>query len=45
MTDLRPLLWTKMNDTLHLDAAEAEAQSPALLSKRDFCGFDGIGQQ
>ena len=33
--DLRPLLWTKMNDTLHLDAAEAEAQSPALLPKRD----------
>ncbi|SPJ28067.1 alpha/beta hydrolase [Falsiruegeria mediterranea] len=32
--DLRPLLWTKMNNTLHLDASEAEAQSPALLPKR-----------
>ncbi|WP_164659641.1 alpha/beta hydrolase [Tropicibacter sp. Alg240-R139] len=32
--DLRPLLWTKMNDVLHLDASEAEAQSPALLPKR-----------
>lgn len=29
--DLRPLLATRMNDTLRLDPAEAEAQSPALL--------------
>ena len=28
--DLRPLLATRMNDTLRLDQAEAEAQSPAL---------------
>jgi acetyl esterase/lipase len=28
--DLRPLLLTKMNETLHLDAPEAEAESPAL---------------
>ncbi|MBT8167565.1 alpha/beta hydrolase [Phaeobacter gallaeciensis] len=33
--DLRPLLGTKMNDTLHLDAAEAEAQSPVLHPKRE----------
>lgn len=32
--DLRPLLWTKMNNTLQMDASEAEAQSPALLPKR-----------
>jgi acetyl esterase/lipase len=30
--DLRPLLRTQMNATLHLDAAEALAESPALLS-------------
>jgi acetyl esterase/lipase len=29
--DLRPLLATAINDTLHLDAAEAAAESPALL--------------
>jgi acetyl esterase/lipase len=29
--DLRPLMNTKMNDTLRLDIAEAQAQSPALL--------------
>lgn len=29
--DLRPLIWTKMNETLNIDAAEAAAQSPALL--------------
>lgn len=28
--DLRPLLWTRMNETLRLDEAEAEAESPAL---------------
>lgn len=33
--DLRPLLLTRMNDTLGLDAAEAEAESPALLRPRD----------
>ncbi|MCO5156245.1 MAG: alpha/beta hydrolase fold domain-containing protein [Aquamicrobium sp.] len=30
--DLRPLIRTKMNETLRLDAAEAAAQSPALLA-------------
>jgi len=30
--DLRPLIATKMNETLRLDAAEAAAQSPALLA-------------
>lgn len=29
--DLRPLMWTKMNDTLKLSEAEARSQSPALL--------------
>ncbi len=29
--DLRPLMRTKMNETLNIDAAEAAAQSPALL--------------
>lgn len=32
--DLRPLLWTAMNETLHLDMAEALAESPALLTPR-----------
>ncbi len=30
--DLRPLMRTKMNETLRLDTAEAAAQSPALLA-------------
>lgn len=29
--DLRPLLWTDINEDLRLDAAEAAAESPALL--------------
>ncbi len=29
--DLRPLMWTAMNDLLRLDEAEARAESPALL--------------
>ena len=29
--DLRPLMWTAMNDILKLDEAEARAESPALL--------------
>lgn len=33
--DLRPLMATAMNDTLHLDMAEARAQSPALLEPMD----------
>lgn len=33
--DLRPLLRTQMNATLHLDRAEALAESPALLSPLD----------
>ncbi|AUH33783.1 alpha/beta hydrolase [Paracoccus tegillarcae] len=32
--DLRPLLRTAINDTLHLDPQEAAAESPALLSPR-----------
>lgn len=32
--DLRPLLHSAMNETLKLDAAEAEAESPALLKPR-----------
>lgn len=34
LADLRPLLRTAMNDTLHLDVSEAVAQSPALRSPR-----------
>ena len=33
--DLRPLMNTKMNDTLRLDLAEARAESPALLEPLD----------
>jgi arylformamidase len=32
--DLRPLLLSRMNEILHLDEAEATAQSPALLTPR-----------
>ncbi len=34
LTDLRPLMRTEMNKTLRLDAAEAAAESPALLVPR-----------
>jgi len=34
LADLRPLLRTAMNDTLRLDATEAAAESPALLTPR-----------
>lgn len=34
LSDLRPLMQTDMNRTLHLDLAEAEAESPALLARR-----------
>ncbi|WP_108663241.1 alpha/beta hydrolase [Acuticoccus kandeliae] len=33
--DLRPLLATRMNETLHLDLAEARRESPALLDPAD----------
>lgn len=33
--DLRPLLRTRLNDALRLDAAEARAESPALLEPRE----------
>ena len=33
--DLRPLMQTSMNDTLHLDLTEASAESPALAMPRD----------
>lgn len=35
--DLRPLLRTRMNATLRMDAAEAAAESPALLRPMDGC--------
>lgn len=35
VTDLRPLMQTAMNGDLQLDAAEAEAESPALGPRRD----------
>ena len=35
--DLRPLLETKMNDTLNLDAAEASGESPALHARAGSC--------
>ena len=34
LTDLRPLMETTMNDDLQIDAAEALAESPALLARR-----------
>lgn len=37
LSDLRPLAQTSMNDNLHLDAAEAEAESPARLPRRKGC--------
>ncbi len=42
--DLRPLLRTRLNDDVRLDAAEAEAESPALLTPRtdiDIIGWVG----
>ncbi|AKH99315.1 esterase/lipase [Hoeflea sp. IMCC20628] len=30
--DLRPLMQTEMNDTLHIDASEAQSESPVLLT-------------
>ncbi len=35
LADLRPLMRTAMNQTLHIDDAEALAESPALLARRD----------
>jgi arylformamidase len=37
LSDLAPLMDTKMNATLHLDAAQAAAESPALLARRPGC--------
>lgn len=34
LSDLRPLLRTSMNDVLELDAAEAAAESPVLMTRR-----------
>ena len=34
LADLRPLMQTSMNETLRLDAEEAEAESPALMEER-----------
>lgn len=35
LADLRPLMRTTMNEKLHLDTAEAVAESPALLGRRE----------
>ncbi|MHC1551121.1 alpha/beta hydrolase [Phyllobacterium sp. K27] len=35
LTDLRPLMKTKMNETLRLDATEARLESPALLEPQE----------
>jgi acetyl esterase/lipase len=35
LTDLRPLIRTRMNETLHLDEEEARRESPALLDPID----------
>lgn len=35
LTDLRPLMRTEMNKTLHLDAIEARLESPALLEPHE----------
>lgn len=46
--DLRPLLNTKMNAGLHLDAAEARAESPVLLepmSGAKLCCWVGAGER
>lgn len=40
LADLRPLMQTAMNATLHLDAAEAAAESPALQECR--AGVDSV---
>ncbi len=38
LADLEPLRATRMNETLRLSAAEAAAESPALLVRRPGCG-------
>ncbi|WP_271898742.1 alpha/beta hydrolase [Candidatus Phyllobacterium onerii] len=35
IADMRPLMKTEMNDTLHLDAVEARLESPALLEPQE----------
>ncbi|MEK1890766.1 MAG: alpha/beta hydrolase [Phyllobacterium sp.] len=35
LADLRPLMKTEMNETLHLDAVEARLESPALLEPQE----------
>ncbi|SFJ51199.1 Acetyl esterase/lipase [Phyllobacterium sp. CL33Tsu] len=35
LVDLRPLMKTEMNETLHLDAVEARLESPALLEPQE----------
>jgi arylformamidase len=35
LVDLRPLMKTEVNDTLHLDAVEARLESPALLEPQE----------
>ena len=46
--DLRPLMRTKMNETLHLDLAEARQESPALLeplSDKSLTAWVGGGER
>ncbi len=40
--DLRPLLRTKINETLRIDAEEADRESPALLSPREGLSVDCV---
>ncbi|WP_062234191.1 alpha/beta hydrolase [Aureimonas sp. N4] len=40
--DLRPIRRTRMNDTLRIDAAEALAQSPALLEPLHICPIHAV---
>jgi acetyl esterase/lipase len=46
--DLRPIMATAMNDTLHIDAAEAAAESPALLAPAKgakICAWVGLAER
>lgn len=47
LSDLRPLIRTRMNETLHLDLAEARRESPALLDplEVDIVAWVGDGER
>ncbi|ATU95962.1 alpha/beta hydrolase (plasmid) [Phyllobacterium zundukense] len=48
LVDLRPLMKTEMNETLHLDAVEARLESPALLEPQesiDVTAWVGAGER